>query len=105
MEWNGEEMEYKIINQMQENYFFTRFREKKKNTEIHVHTNSTEGVQREKNIFSEQTNKNRGKNVSQRTRNSPPLPSSSSSTYPSFDIGFNACHATVTELFTVEQSS
>lgn len=39
------------------------------------------------------------------TRNSPPLPSSNSSTYPSFDRGFIAFQATVTELFTVEHSS
>lgn len=39
------------------------------------------------------------------TRNSPPLPSSNSSTYPSFDSGFIAFQATVTELFTVAHSS
>lgn len=41
----------------------------------------------------------------EQTRNSPPLPSSNSSTYPSFDSGFKAFQATVTELFTVEHSS
>lgn len=39
------------------------------------------------------------------TRNSPPLPSSISSTYPSTNEWFGACQATVTELFSAEQSS
>ena len=39
------------------------------------------------------------------TRNSPPLPSSSSSTYPCTNEWLGACHATVTELFSAEQSS
>lgn len=39
------------------------------------------------------------------TRNSPPLPSSNSSTYPSLDMGLDAFQATVTRLFTVEHSS
>lgn len=38
------------------------------------------------------------------TLNSPPLPSSNSRTYPSTKEWFGGCHATVTELFSAEQS-